>query len=66
MQIRARKLIGTAAVVAVLVIYCLAAMALGSIVVATRGSGAQLAYFAAAGCAWLPLVMALIRWMLRT
>lgn len=66
MNPRVRKLIGTMAVVVFLVVYCLAAMALGAIVVATRGGGWQLAYFVAAGFAWLPIVMVLIRWMLRT
>lgn len=65
MNIRARKLVGTAAVVAFLVVYCLAAMSLGAIVVATRGNAVQLAYFFVAGFAWLPPVMLLIRWMLR-
>jgi hypothetical protein len=66
MNIRVRKLIGTAAVVAFLVVYCLVAMALGAMVVASRGGAAQFAYFVAAGFAWLPPVMLLIRWMLRT
>ncbi len=66
MNVRMRKLVGTVAIVVFLVVYCLAAMALGSNIVASRGGGTQFAYFVAAGLAWLPLVMLLIRWMLRT
>ncbi len=66
MNIRLRKFLGTVAVIGFLVVYCLAAMTLGSIVVSTRGAAAQFIYFAVAGFAWLPFVMLLIRWMLRT
>ena len=66
MNIRLRKFLGTVAVIGFLALYCLAAMALGSIIVSTRGGAAQLAYFAAAGFAWVPFVMLLVRWMLRT
>ncbi len=37
MNIRLRKFLGTVAVIGFLALYCLAAMALGSIVVSTRG-----------------------------
>jgi hypothetical protein len=65
MDIRVRKLIGTAAVVTFLIVYCLAAMALGAMVASHRGAAAQLIYFLAAGFGWLPPVMLIIRWMVR-
>jgi hypothetical protein len=66
MNIRIRKLLGTAAVLVFLVAYCAVAMVLGGIIVTTRGIATQFAYFVIAGFAWLPPVMLLIRWMLRT
>jgi hypothetical protein len=65
MHVRLRKLIGTVAVLVFLIVYCLAAMALGVLVTSHRGAAAQLIYFLAAGFGWLPPVMLIIRWMVR-
>ena len=65
MKQRQRKLLGTVAVVGFLIVYSLAAMALGGIFVVGRGMAYELPYYAVAGVAWLPVVMALIRWMAR-
>jgi hypothetical protein len=65
MNIRQRKLAGTIATVAFLIIYCLVAMALGGMLVVGRGMAYELPFFIVAGFAWLPVVMGLIRWMSR-
>jgi hypothetical protein len=63
--IRTRKLIGTVATVFYLIVYCLLAMVLGNAVVANAGGLGQAMFFIAAGFAWLPVAMALVRWMQR-
>jgi hypothetical protein len=63
--IRTRKLIGTVATVFYLIVYCLLAMVLGNAVVANAGGLGQAMFFIAAGFAWLPIAMALVRWMQR-
>ena len=65
MKQRQRKLLGTLATVAFMIIYSLAAMALGGMLVAGRGIAFELPYYLVAGVLWLPVVMALIRWMTR-
>ena len=65
MTIRTRKLIGTVATVFYLIVYCLLAMVLGNAVVANAGGLGQAMFFIAAGFAWLPVAMALVRWMQR-
>jgi uncharacterized membrane protein YhdT len=62
---RTRKAIGTAATVMFLVVYVLVAMAVGGQLVVGRGLAVELPYYVVAGCLWLPVVMALIRWMIR-
>lgn len=66
MTIRTRKLIGTVATVFYLIVYCLLAMVLGNAVVANAGGLGQAMFFIAAGFAWLPIAMALVRWMQRS
>jgi hypothetical protein len=63
MTLRQRKLLGTLAIIAFLIVYCLVAMAIGGIVFVGSGVVIETAYFVIAGIAWLPVVMALIRWM---
>jgi hypothetical protein len=63
--IRIRKFIGTVATVFYLIVYCLIAMVIGNAVVAKAGGLGQALYFIAAGFAWLPVAMALVRWMQR-
>jgi Protein of unknown function (DUF2842) len=63
--IRTRKLIGTVATVFYLIVYCLIAMVVGNAVVANAGGLGQAIFFIAAGFAWLPVAMVLVRWMQR-
>lgn len=65
MKQRARKLIGTFATVAFLIVYALIAMAVGGDLVIGRGPAFELPFYFLAGIAWLPVVMGLIRWMAR-
>jgi hypothetical protein len=60
---RSRKAIGTVAIVAFIIVYALLAMAVGGIWAVGRGLAVELPFYAAAGCLWLPVVMAIIRWM---
>ncbi|MFO1089645.1 MAG: DUF2842 domain-containing protein [Hyphomicrobiales bacterium] len=63
MTTRQRKFLGVIATVVFLVIYCLVAMAVTGDFVAGRGPVIELVGFLIAGIAWLPVVMAIIRWM---
>jgi glucose dehydrogenase len=63
MTIRTRKLIGTAATVAFLIVYCLIAMVIGNAALVKLGGLGQALYFILAGLAWLPPAMLLVRWM---
>lgn len=65
MKMRARKAIGTIATVMWLIIYALTAMALGGQFVVGSGVVAELAFYVAAGIAWVPVAMLIIRWMSR-
>lgn len=65
MRQRVRKAWGTFATVLFLIVYSLIAMAVGGNYVVGAGLAAELVYFAVAGVLWLPVVMALIRWMAR-
>jgi hypothetical protein len=65
MTVRRRKLIGTVAIVIYLIVYCLAAMVIGDAATMQWGGLGQALFFAAAGLAWLPLAMLLVRWMQR-
>lgn len=66
MDTRTRKLIGTIATVVFLIGYCLLAMVVGSAVLLRANGIEQVLYFVAAGFAWLPLVMVVIRWMVKS
>lgn len=66
MKMRARKAIGTIATVIWLIIYALAAMALGGQFVVGSGVAVELAFYMAAGVAWLPVAMLIITWMSRS
>lgn len=65
MKQRTRKAIGTVLVVGFLVIYALVMMAVGGEFAAGRGIVVELLFFAVAGLLWLPVAMAIIRWMMR-
>ena len=51
------------AIVSFLILYCLIAMAIGGIVAVGRPLLLEAGFFILAGIAWLPVVMAIIRWM---
>ena len=51
------------AIVGFLILHCLIAMALGGIVAVGLPLLLETGFFLLAGIAWLPVVMAIIRWM---
>ena len=63
MRQRSRKALGTFATVAFLIVYSLVAMAMGGLLVVGRGPAYELPFYVIAGVGWLPVVMAIIRWM---
>jgi Protein of unknown function (DUF2842) len=65
MTMRQRKLAGMVAMVVYLVLYCLSAMTLGGALIVGSSRVLEIFYFILAGLAWLPLAMAIIRWMSR-
>jgi uncharacterized membrane protein len=65
MRQRTRKAIGTISVVAFIIIYSLAMMAVGGELAVGRGLVVEIVFYAVAGLLWLPVVMAIIRWMVR-
>jgi hypothetical protein len=65
MQVRLRKLIGTVLLLVFLALYAWAAAAIGAGRIALAPHWAQLAYFIAAGLAWVAPAALLIRWMQR-
>jgi hypothetical protein len=65
MKQRTRKAIGTIAVVAFIIVYSLVMMAVGGEFAVGRGLVVEILFFAIAGLLWLPVVMAIIRWMVR-
>jgi glucose dehydrogenase len=65
MRVRTRKLIGTAAMIVFLIVYCLIAMVIGNAALAKLSGLGQALYFIVAGLAWLPPAMLLVRWMQR-
>jgi len=65
MNIRTRKAIGTISVVAFIIVYALVMMALGGEFAIGRGTAVELSFYVVAGLLWLPIVMAIIRWMVR-
>ena len=65
MRQRTRKAIGTFSVVAFIIAYALVMMAVGGELAVGRGIVLELLFYALAGLLWLPVVMAIIRWMVR-
>lgn len=63
MNIRTRKFIGLIFLLLWLIIYALLAMAIGGQFVVGRGILFELPYYVVAGVVWLPVAMAIIRWM---
>lgn len=60
-----RKAIGTFSVVAFIIVYSLVMMAVGGEMAVGRGLAVEILFYAVAGLLWLPVVMAIIRWMVR-
>ena len=65
MTIRTRKAIGMVLSLMFLAIYALVAMAFGGVFILGKGRMAEAAFYVVAGLAWLPVEMAIIRWMSR-
>jgi len=65
MPIRVRKLIGTIALLALVIVWALVAMALAQPVLATGNRLAEAAYYILAGIGWVLPAMPLIAWMSR-
>ena len=58
-----RRLVGSIALVAFLVIYVFFAVAIGDVIVATKSGWVQFAYFVVAGVVWVLPAGLLIKWM---
>ena len=65
MNQRTRKAIGTFATVAFIIVYALVMMAVGGVLAVGRGLAFEILFYIVAGLLWLPVVMAIIRWMVR-
>ena len=65
MTARLRKFIGTVGLVAFLVAYALAAMAIGALTLDGAAGWQRFAYYIIAGIAWALPALPLIRWMQR-
>jgi biotin transporter BioY len=65
MNQRSRKAIGMVATILFLTVYCLAVMVAGALWLTERHGLLQLGFYVFAGLAWLPGVMAIIRFMAR-
>jgi uncharacterized protein DUF2842 len=62
---RIRKLIGTVALLALVVVWSLLAMALAQIVLVRTNGLLDFAYYVVAGLGWVVLAMPLVSWMSR-
>ena len=65
MTLRTRKFIGMLLTLAWIASYSLVMMAIGGVFILDKGVAAELAFYVIAGLAWLPVEMAIIRWMSR-
>jgi hypothetical protein len=65
MKQRTRKAIGTFGTVAFMIVYSLIMMAVGGIFAVGRGVAVELTFFVVAGLLWIPVVMVIIRWMVK-
>lgn len=62
---RTRKAIGIPLTIFFLIVYSLVMMAVGGQFIVGGGPAAELVFYVVAGVLWLPVAMALIRWMSR-
>ncbi|MEP6826711.1 MAG: DUF2842 domain-containing protein [Aestuariivirga sp.] len=65
MNLRTRKFLGTLLTLLWVVTYALIMMAVGGVFILGKGTTAEVAFYVIAGLAWLPVEMAIIRWMSR-
>jgi hypothetical protein len=65
MRPRIRKLIGTVALLALVIAWSLFAMALAQLVLVRSNGALDFAYYVVAGLGWVPLAMFLVSWMSR-
>ena len=63
LPLRTRKFIGMLLTVGFIAIYALIVMAFGGVFILGKGVVAELLFYVTAGFAWLPVEMAIIRWM---
>lgn len=63
MKIRTRKFIGIILTVGFMAIYSLVMMAFGGVFILGHGRLFELAFYIIGGLAWLPVEMAIIKWM---
>ena len=63
MHVRQRKALGCFVLLAYLTVYTIAAVTLGSTLIATWPNWAQLAYYVIAGFAWVAPLKPLFAWM---
>lgn len=65
MSLRTRKLVGTILTVLFMTVYALIVMAIGGIYVVGSGFFIELPFYVLGGVAWLPVVMWIIKWMVK-
>jgi hypothetical protein len=63
LRLRTRKFIGILLTLAYITLYALVVMAIGSVFILGKGVVAELLFYVIAGFGWLPVEMAIIRWM---
>jgi len=63
MKLRTRKAVGIFLTLGFLTVYSLVAMAFGGVFILGKGQVAEVLYYVIAGLAWLPVEMAIIKWM---
>ena len=65
MKLRARKFAGMLLTLAWVLSYSLVMMAIGGVFILGKGMLAEIGFYLIGGLAWLPVEMAIIRWMSR-
>lgn len=65
MKLRARKFVGMLLTLAWVLSYSLVMMAIGGVFILGKGMLAEIGFYLVGGLAWLPVEMAIIRWMSR-
>jgi hypothetical protein len=65
MKQRQRKFLGIFATVIFMIVYSLVAMAIGGEIAIGQPLAVEVGFYLLAGIAWLPPVIAIIRWMAR-